>query len=356
MKKIIFFPTLALIAHLLVACGSTTGGTETGNAGPETVAPAMGNSIDAVSDLGADNASFTAQLFLRNPPHAFSFARLWSNMGAAYAVTDSSGCTESDANVTTTIDCNDTTHSSRIAQDFGSSGCDAGNNITVTGAKYTQWNNMGNTSCVSSSTRPRFFEAVRGSGATQILSTSPITGTSCDTPSTSIARHFSDGATLSIARCVALAYTNFSSSATARTLTETLNIGSENRIRVASDGTTQYSHSISTPTPLSITMTKTTAQDFPVRTISAGSVRLVHNLAAFTVTSTFTDVKYDYNVCRCQPISGSMAVAVVDNRTGATLGTGTITFTAETTGTCDSLTATYKGAAVTPTVGSCRGL
>lgn len=107
---------------------------------------------------------------------------------------------------------------------------------------------------------------------------------------------------------------------------------STNMNRVAKSGTsTIFSHTITTPTALSITMNQSNSS----RTFVSGSHSVKHNLANFTVTQTYSNMVWDYKTC--QPVSGSATITV----TGSRNGSGTLTITSNGVGTY-SYTATTK--------------
>ncbi|EQA45732.1 hypothetical protein LEP1GSC050_3818 [Leptospira broomii serovar Hurstbridge str. 5399] len=91
-----------------------------------------------------------------------------------------------------------------------------------------------------------------------------------------------------------------------------------------------FSHTVTTPTPLSVTF----SQGGGTRTINSGVQSIKHNLANFTATLTYTSVVFSYK--NCLPTSGSIAIAVSGTRSGS----GTVTFSGG--------TATYNYTATTP--------
>lgn len=149
---------LALFFTLsLVHCGGTsTGGTETGNP-TDSVALAMGNSVDTLSSaLSADSHSLTAlALDTDSSPEE-------DETGVSALMS----C-DTDATFNVSIVCSESSHTATIVRDFGT-GCDASHEVTVTGTYYNSWFNMGTSACVSSSNRPRIFHAVQGNGANPV--------------------------------------------------------------------------------------------------------------------------------------------------------------------------------------------
>lgn len=314
--------------------GNSVGGTETGNAEDTTTlkALAISDSIDAIA-VALKTAVSQGRLLLTN----------------------TSSLCANDVGASETITCDDTTHTANIIADFAS-GCEIGTAFTITGKRYNNWINMGDTSCSSPTGRPYFTRAFRGAGARQILSTDeiPVSG-ECNTPQTADIVALPAGDILNITACATFDYANYASVDTLQSVEESLAIPFEHRVRENSSGDTVYDHQISTATPLDITLAKTDAQDFPTQLINTGIVTVVNNVSHFTVQNTFANVQYDLNTCKCQPVSGSVTSAVTDTRTGASLGTGTITFTAATTGTCDTYDATFDGESITLTLESCGG-
>ncbi len=337
-----FFGKWIWIFVFVAGCGgASTGGTETGNPS-DTVGLAMGNSVDAVSSvLSADTNALTS-LILETDQE-----QITSDFAALRAC-------DVDDGLSVSIACSEANHTASIVRDFGS-GCEASSSVTVTGAFHNSWFNMGSSACLSSSGRPRIFKAVQGSGAKQIISTGTISSDVCDTPTTSATRTFSSGGSLQIKGCKLLEYSDYQTSSGTESVTESVTISHESRIRVRANGSTLYNHTISTSAPLLFQISKRSGRAAPLRTLSAGTVQVSHNLAGYTVTSSFSDLQYDYNTCRCHPISGRVNVTVTDNQTAQVLGTGSVVFTQTTTGTCDSVEATYQGTSVDLNLGSCRG-
>lgn len=334
----------------IVGCGGaiSTGGTETGNPS-DTVGLAMGNSMDAVSSvLSTDTNALTALTLEEDEDENIQV----SQMSPVSALTS---C-DSDDGLSVSISCSESNHTASIVRDFGS-GCEASSGVSVIGAFHNSWFNMGSGACTSSSNRPKIFKAVQGSGAKQVISTGTVPSSGfCETPTTSATRIFSSGGSLQIKGCKLLEYSNYQSSSGTESVTEAVTLSNESRIRLRANGSTVYNHTISTPTPLFFQISKRSGRTSPLRTLSAGTVQVLHNLSGYTVTSSFSNLQYDYNTCRCHPISGSVAVTVTDTQTFQVLGTGSIVFTQTTTGTCDSVTATYQGSSVDLSLGSCRGI
>ncbi len=323
---------------------SSTGGTETGNASSsDSVSLAISNSVDAVSSSLSSDASALSALAVEESSVNAGFKELTK-------------CSDDDPEVEVEIECDDTAKTATIIRNFGS-GCDAGSGIIVTGKQYVSWLNMGNSACSNGTSRPRLFKATQGTGAKQIISTDTVSNTNtCGTPLTAVTRTFLGGGELNIIGCHELDYSNFQTSSSGDTVTETLTINNESRIRLKTNGSKLFDHTISSPTPLTIDLEKAKGDTLPTRKVTAGEVDVSHNLAKYTVHSIYQNVQYDYRVCPCHPISGSINVTVTDNTSGSTLGTGSITFTETTTGSCDTADATYQGTSVTLSLGSCRGI
>ncbi|QQR80894.1 MAG: hypothetical protein IPJ69_01715 [Deltaproteobacteria bacterium] len=323
---------------------NATGGTETGNP-TDSVALAMASSVDVVSSsIGADANTLTALTL--NSQSALR--------GSHDGGLESARSCDSDDDVETEIECAEDSHEASIVRNFGT-GCSAAPGVTVTGEFFSSWSNMGTGACANSLSRPQLFDAVQGSGSRQIVSTGMIASNNCSsTPTTAVTRTFAGG-TMRIRSCRRFDYSGHASSGGAESFQESLTINNENRIRLKTNGETLFDHTLSTPLPLVFTVSKLSGQILPRRSLRSGVVSVSHNIAGYTVTSTFSDLEYDYATCRCHPVSGDVDIEVTDTVTGETLGTGQISFTETTTGVCDSTTATYNGSAVSLTLGSCRG-
>lgn len=328
---------------------SSTGGTETGNPNTDVVSVAMLSSLDVVSStLASGSTTSTAALSLE----ALNEGPDNEEISALSLPLSSGGCSESDSNVQITTTCSESSHTASIIKDLND--CEGGSNSIVSGTLYTSWYQMGTGSCSSATKRPRFSKAIQGTGARQIISTDALpSDQTCGTPKTPLIRKFIGGTELRETGCRILDYSNFSSAT--ESMTETLTLENINRVKLRSSGAKAFDHTISTPTPLVTTLNIPSSKAIPKRTIQSGEVDVSHNLANFTVHHIYQNVIYDYSVCDCQPIDGSIGVTVTDNKTGSTLGSGTITFTESTTGTCNSVTATYQGQSLSLNLGSCRG-
>lgn len=81
-------------------------------------------------------------------------------------------------------------------------------------------------------------------------------------------------------------------------------------------GSTIFQHTVTTPTPLSISWDKSAGH----RTVNSGVQTISHDLAGFAVALTYSSVVFDYKTCL--PLSGSISVNVTGTRTG----TGSVTF------------------------------
>lgn len=356
MKNRLLKIIILLSSLLLVRCESTnsTGGTETGNPTTDGVNLAIANSLDSVSSQLQSDSNTLALLSSRRPTGSDYLVQMLTPIRLAYADLGTGSCSDSDPAVTVTIDCDEEDHAATMIKDFGS-GCAAESGVTITGKRYTTWLNMGEGACVSRTRRPRFYRAIQGAGARQIVATDTITASgSCLNPSTAVTRRFSDGGELQIAGCGEIDYSNIQTTSSGSSATEAMTL-SENRIRLKPNGDTLFDHTISTPTPMTITISRDISRNFPTRTIASGEIEVSHNLARYTVRSRFEDVQYDYNVCECHPVSGTITVSVTDDTTGTSLGSGRVTFTQTETGNCNSLDATYDGARVSLPLGNCRG-
>lgn len=326
MKFILF---MLMILSLGCAGAASLGGTETGNT-EDKVALAMGDSVDSVLvalrvAVGQGELSLTA----------------------------SAGGTCADS--TQTISCSNTTNLASIAESFDE-GCTFSSGLMIAGKRYTSWANMAEGSCPAEDERPYFSAAFRGTGAREIISTDVIPDSvTCNTPATAEVVTFSTGDTLAITACAEFDYSNYQEVDTVQSVLQELTLGYERRLRLNADGTTLYDHSISTPTALEINLAKDSADDYPTQTISSGVVTIANSTDQITTTAVFSDVKYDLNTCRCYPVSGTMTLSATESTTGESLGTGSITFTAATTGTCTSYDAVFNGANITLSLGSCGG-
>lgn len=341
-KSLAVFAALLPALHLAGCLSSTDeGGTETGNPTLENLSLAISDSIDPVSTgLFVDSSDQEAVSVEQN---------LAKNQS-------SSGCSDTDPIVQVTAVCSDSDHTASLAKSFGT-GCDAGGGTAVTGTKYLSWFNMGDDSCPSTSSRPRFFKYIQGIGSKEIISTDQVPpGGSCGTPSTAATRLFPAGGQMQITSCTELSYSDFESSSEGFSVTEGMDIASERRLHLLADGSTASDHLISTPIPLTIRLTGTFGVTYPVRDIVSGETSVRNNADQYTVRSVFENLRYDPNVCSCHPISGTVSVTVTDNQTGAALGSGSVVFDAEQAGTCDSVQASYQGEAVSLSLGTCQGI
>lgn len=333
------FKAVVVLLFLLTACdgGSLTGGTETGNAALDAVDNAVTSGVEALSTaLGEDPVAGLAAL--------------------SEAALASRGCSDEDASTRVTIVCSESTHTATIVKDF-ERGCRAGDEVVVTGRQHLSWLNMGEGACSRPNKRPRFFKAIQGNGARQVISTGPVPENGfCDSPREALIRNFSSGARLLVTGCKEIGYSNYQSTNTSQSVQERVVIPGEGRIHYKADGSKLFDHTISTPTPLLIEVAKQEEQKFPVRKIASGEISVVHNIARYTVRGIYTDVKYDYNTCPCHPVSGTIQITATDHVTGKGLGTGVVLFKAESTGVCDSYEATFAGQAVTLSLGTCRGI
>lgn len=352
MKKFCF--VLMLCIFIISACGSSTTSdtsdfTETG-ATDTSVSNAVSGGIDVLSDSLSGSSSGIDVALLTDKGHESRFANIFSLIPNAYGALGTGGCSLSDPDVTVTIDCNDTTHISSMLIDYGQ-GCDVGSNVVVTGKKKILWENMGQNSC---GVKPHFWRAVQGVGSKRTVSTDPDSMTS---PLTSIVRTLNSGVTLKVVGHFISSFSDYSNQNNVQSVSSTVQIPGTSRIRYRADGTTKiFDHTVYTDagSELIITTQKDGTND-PTRTLQTGVLKVAHNLAKFTVANTFNNVHWDYNICECQPISGSINISVVDDATNAVLGSGKLDFTYEQTKICGSANLTYDGKAVSfPTLDNCR--
>ena len=267
----------------------------------------------------------------------------------------SRGCKDND-DVTVTISCDDTNHTASIIRDFGQEGCKLDDNETKGGQELHQWTNMGNSSCSSRTGRPEFWSAVQGqpgANADLLVSTDPDSPKS---PKTPLVHTYKNGNFVNMVGYSTVDYSNFQVG-TGNSVDSTLNIPGTSRIAYKKDGVTKvFDHTISTTPsdPMKMTLEKD-KDKAPIRTIHSGELNVSHNLAKFTVSEDFTEVKYDYNECECHPVSGTIAIKVTDNTTSRQIGSGTLTFTGSTTGECGSVNVTYEGRSIKfPKLDRCR--
>ncbi|MFO1462855.1 MAG: hypothetical protein U1F66_03695 [bacterium] len=333
---------------LLVACGGATGGTETGNATPDGIASAVGDSIDTVSGLLNSEPDFDSVAGLSfEKPACLAVRRRFSLLPSAIAAPP----------CVVTATCDETTHTAIFIKDF-SLGCDTGDGFTVEGKRYISWFNMGAGACSGPNAKPLFLNAIQGDGARQIRSTDAIPDTgACDMPVTPIAYAFDDGARLEITQCSTLEYANFNSPAPGEgTVRETFELSSSRRVFLRPNGSKLYDHSLLTPSPVVADLVKLPTQNRPNKTIHEGVVRVVHNLAQFSVDTQYQEVVWDYNECRCYPVSGTLTFTVTNLVTGQTQGSGSLTFDKDATGSCRVAQATFGGQTLNIPLHACRGL
>lgn len=346
MKRKYFFLINGLWLTLLAACGGATGGTETGNATPGDVAYAVADSIDTVTGLlNVESDLTTARLPFEkiSPPRA---RPRWSLFPSAFAAPP---CVE-------TAECNEAEHSATFIKNF-SEGCDTGDGLEVEGRRYISWFNMGDGACNGPTEKPNFLLAIQGQGARQIRSTDTVTPEgACGIPQTPLLYAFDDGARLEITQCARLDYTGFSSTAPGEgTVTESLNLALGRRIFFLPDGSKLYDHSILTPAPLQVDIVKVAGQGRPNKLIHSGSVRVVHNLAQYRVDTEYQEVFWDYNECRCYPVSGTVNFTVTSLITGQEQGQGSLTFDKDATGACRVAMAKFQGQSLNVLLHACRG-
>jgi len=348
MKRILsaYLGLVCLIS--LVACGGATGGTETGNATPSGVGYAVGDSIDTVTGMLDSDPDFdtVASLPWQSLPRATAkkhFSFFPSAMAAPACVIEAT--------------CDDTNHTSTFIKDF-SAGCDTGDGFTVEGKRYISWFDMGPNACTGPTAKPLFLNAIQGDGAHQIHSTDviPASGT-CGTPQTSIDYNFDDGARLEITQCGLLEYLNFVSTGPGEsTVTEALSLPFAHRVFLRPNGSKLYDHSLSTPAALQVDLIKDPSQNRPNKTIHSGTVRVVHNIAQFSVDTDYQEVVWDYNQCLCYPVSGTIQFSATNLVTGQSLGSGSLTFDKDSTGSCRIAQANFQGQNLNILLHSCRGI
>ncbi len=339
--KLILIFWLCASALVVGGCNST-GGTETGNPS-DSVALAMSDGIDVLSgSLGSDAQTLSALTLEGSGSHS------QNPVGDLSALTSCD-----DSGLSTDIACQEENHQASIIRHFGT-GCDASDGVTVTGTSYAAWFDLGEAACQNSAQRPNLFSAVQGTGTRQILSTGPVSSRTCTLPTSSFVILTSASGNTRIRSCRTSDYSGYASSSGTQSFTESLSIN-ENRVRFTRNQDVLFNHTISTSSPLVFAVSKTQSATYPTRTLASGTLRVVHNVAGYTVTHTFTDLRYNYATCRCHPVSGRVDVAVTNTTTGASVGTGVITFTQTTTGQCDTTTATYNDESVTLSLGTCSG-
>ena len=345
----------------VIGCGSSSGTTALSDteAGTSTAssAEAVSQSLSP-SSTGMTSSSLSATQALKEEDDEISEKAITNDEAKAVAL-GTGGCSDADAtNVSVTATCDDVAHTAKITRVF--SNCVTETGVTVSGTETVTWTNLGTGACVTSTGRPAFFKAVAGQGtgdALQVISTDPDTPTS---PVKAITRTNADGTILKVVGVVTIDYSKFAKTGTDRSVTETVTINTS-RIKYKSDGTTKiFDHTIATgaSTPLVITLDRASSSVSPVRTIQSGTVTLTHNLAKYSVTTTFngsgtTPVVYDYNTCECYPVSGQVNLTTIDTTTNKQMGSGSITYS--NTPSCGTISLTYGGKSITPPkLAACR--
>lgn len=344
MKRKFDFWRHGLWLILLAACGGATGGTETGNATPDGVAYAVADSIDTVTGLLNVEPDFNSARLDFVP--SSRPRRGWSLFPSAHA---GPLCVE-------TAECNETEHRATLIKNF-SGGCNDGDGFEVQGRRYISWFDMGDGACGGPTSKPLFLNAIQGTGARQIRSTDAIPPEgNCGVPQTALVYAFDDGARLEITQCGRMDYLDFQSSAPGEgTITESLDLALGRRILFRPDGSRAYDHSLLTPNPMQIDVVKEAGQNRPNKTIHSGTLRVVHNLAQFSVDTEYQEVSWDYNECRCYPVRGTVAFRVRNLVTGQEQGSGSLTFDRETTGACRVALAEFQGQSLNVRLHACRG-
>jgi len=328
---------------MLSACGGATGGTETGNATPGSVGYAVGDSIDTVGGLVSDpNQAPVA--FRKAPITLLRVAEELILGSPAYA-----------AICSLTATCDDLNHIASIVVDFDG-GCEVDPGVVATGKRYFSWFKMGANACPYPNLPPRIFNAIQGQGATLVRATDTIDPNNlCSGITQSVVLNFPDGRQLNITECGVLTYTDFQQGINSAGVTETLTLPASHRVLLDPQGRKIFDHILSTGVPIQVTDQRATSTGFPQNKLINGSLTVSHQLAGFSVTTTYQDVFFDFTQCPCYPISGSIAITATDNQTGAVLGTGSASFQGSQTGICNDVQATYQGKAVTIPLNSCRG-
>ncbi len=348
MKKWLTYCLALLCLGALTACGGATGGTETGNATPSGVGYAVGDSIDTVSGMLNSDPDFDTVAALpweklpqRTVKPHFSLFR--SAYAAPACVVEAT--------------CDDVAHTSTFIKDF-SNGCDTGDGFTVDGKRYISWFDMGPNSCTGPTAKPIFLNAIQGDGARQLHSTDVIAATgTCGIPQTAIDYDFDDGARLDITQCGEIDYLDFvATGPSAGTVTEQVSLPFAHRVFLRPNGTTLYDHSLSTPEALQVDLIKVPTQNRPNKTIHSGTVRVVHNIAQFSVDTEYQEVVWDYNQCRCYPVSGTIQITATNLVTGQTQGSGSLTFDKDSTGSCRIAQANFQGQSLNILLHACRGI
>lgn len=354
LRRLFLQGTLCSIGLLWVgACGETFSSNETGNRDGDVAQTLVSgldtlNSAFQLSNLGIE-PSATAKSY--NQPKSFSF------ISSAQAALGTAGCLDSDPNAVIKVNCDESSHSAIITRSFQEPGCTAinpnGTTTRVVGNEYISWSNLGVEACLSNSTRPAFWTAVKSA------STSPVTHLSSTDvsfptkPISAIIRKFSNDSFLKVVGQIVTTFSNYSESATSQLLTGSLSIPAPGNSRVlfSSDGLTPvFDHTITTPQPLEFSL-ENTAGKSPVRTINKGTLAIDHNLAQFSVRLSFEALKYDYNQCECLPLSGTVKIDVVElKNTSNSIGSGSLVFNG-----CGEGALTYQGRAIRlPSFERCR--
>ncbi|MBI4212634.1 MAG: hypothetical protein HY540_08355 [Deltaproteobacteria bacterium] len=358
--RTLFLGSMCLMGLYLSSCGSLntsetasldTAASFGSEAEIDSEKQAMASSVEvvseaAVADEDQDEAGSEKRLMKGNRGQG-----KWRRFGLG-----SLGCPKHDEHMTAQIACDDASHELKATIDFGA-GCRVGNHFNVTGGLHFLWTKMGSPACVFGETeRPDFWTAVQGDGSLLFVSTDelPNDGT-CGSPKTAITRHFGvAGVRLEVIGCQELAYSDYTADEGAQSVTEILTIPSISRIRYKPHGDKLFDHTVTSPKPLKILVVKDEAKVFPTRLIQEGQIDVSHNVADYTVHTVYHDVQFDRNLCLCYPISGTIEVTATDNISGATRGSGEITFTQTVTGECGSHEATFSGEAIQLPLSLCR--
>ena len=331
---------------LLLSCGGSTGGTETGNATPNGVGYAVGDSIDTVTGMLGSDPDFSVAS-VGSSSWAARLERVLSLLPTAFAA-------DTCPIVAT---CDDINHTATFIKDF-SGACDSADGFAVEGKRYISWFNMGPNACTGPTMKPVIHNAIQGEGANQIRSTDVIPGPDdCGVPQSSIDYAFDDGARLEITQCGLFDYSNFTAIAPGEsTVTETLRLAAAHRVFFKPNGQRLYDHTLSTPDSLVVELHKLPTQNFPNKTIHSGTIRVVHNIAKFSVDTRYQEVEWDYNQCRCYPVRGTMQISATNLVTGQVEGNGTLTFDKDMTGSCRIAQASFQGQTLNVPLHSCRGI
>jgi hypothetical protein len=271
---------------------------------------------------------------------------------SAYAAIGTGGCSDLDPTVTVDVTCDDVTHDATVVRNFGL-GCSVGGDETMTGQDAIAWSGMGADACSIGNVRPHFWNAVQGEGAQRLVSTDP---NAPNAPTTAVKRALSNLQWEDVISRATATYTGFADDGATQSVNESVEIPAAEIVRYRpSDQAERYVLSVTTVagSPLTILLERT-GTEAPVRTIQSGTLSVVHQTAGFTATHTFQGVTWNYNICDCLPIAGTINMDITETASGANLGNRIVQFTYANSNQCGSANITAIGTGVNfPTMLAC---